>query len=696
MGLKKFFVLTVLPFSLAVLSAASASAANYLGEKPCHILKSYDGHQIGVRKSNGACTEATWWYKTYEKSFYLVKDSDQPLTTENFALLDASPDKSICNCTRPNSSTAATTPPAAGTTAAAMEQAAANSLANANTVNAQADAATTALGQAQPAAGNTNNYYFGASGPKEEGQPVQNLSEDGKTRTTYVDNGDKVFNPKTDKILKKETGSTADGVYTPTSEINYAAADPEKNYKYSYAAEGGIKSTNSKAEVEAAAKASGGNITVMVNGKEKVINEKGELVETRGADGNTTYSKNSNGKDSKATSDPCSFSTNINGKYACQGTSSWIKGTDIGNKVLGTAGKTIVTTIGQTAAAKAQNGSMSSGYDGAVKMAKTSLNYEKALTAMNLYATAKLAKKTKDHKNNLAEMRNQTFDVDGNNTDKTQTGNQAHYAEAIKEQENFRNKAETATYATAMVGVQSLSNALVAKQIKDGAEKAALQARQGEALQRQPGIAWDPGAAITAGNSDPNQVPGGGGTDPNALPGGGTIPPDSGAAPTNGLGNGNDTSDGGKDVNSPPPGSFRAAAGGAGGGGSPGGGGAMGGGGGGGGAPSAEESKAGYASEFGTKERYESGSAGGAKGAGGKAGGKDDGSGVDLNGLLAQFLPKTEEDLGPKNGILDFAGGGRAPASADDSASYLDKNADLFQRIHETMSEKNRKGHVGI
>lgn len=150
-------------------------------------------------------------------------------------------------------------------------------------------------------------------------------------------------------------------------------------------------------------------------------------------------------------------------------------------------------------------------------------------------------------------------------------------------------------------------------------------------------------------------------------------------------------------VGAPKAGGFKAGsvAGGAGGGG--GGAAGAGGGGTGGGGPGAqEESKAAYASEFGTKERYESGggAAGGAKGAGGK--GKDD-VGIDLNGLLAQFLPKSEEDLEAKNGILDSIGfGGGRNLANEEPASYLDKNADLFQRIHETMSEKNRKGQIGI
>lgn len=329
-------------------------------------------------------------------------------------------------------------------------------------------------------------------------------------------------------------------------------------------------------------------------------------------------------------------------------------------------------------------------------MAKTAFTYETTLTAMNMAATAALAKKTAQHKRNaqeLEELRDKTPIMLGDTKGEAE---KRRYDEAIKEQTGAQNKANAATFVTALKGVENLSNAMTSKKVQKDAEKAANLSKQIENVQNKPGVVWDTASAVTAGNFDPNQALAGGGTEGTGTEGGTSSSGDTMMnGSTNLLGNGQGLSDG--DASGPEehtPGSFKAAAGGAGGSGAAGGagGGAAGGGSGGGGA--GEESKAGYASEFGTKERYESGGAGG-KGGSGKAGGKEDG-GIDLNGLLAQFLPKTEEDLGPKNGILDFAGGGRAPAAAEEVGSYLDKNADLFQRIHETMSEKNRKGHVGI
>ena len=67
-------------------------------------------------------------------------------------------------------------------------------------------------------------------------------------------------------------------------------------------------------------------------------------------------------------------------------------------------------------------------------------------------------------------------------------------------------------------------------------------------------------------------------------------------------------------------------------------------------------------------------------------------AGPDLSGLLAQFLPKPEEDK-PKNGTMDF--GGRSPAS-DEPFSLLDKSANIFKRVHETYQEKQKRAVVGI
>ncbi len=81
------------------------------------------------------------------------------------------------------------------------------------------------------------------------------------------------------------------------------------------------------------------------------------------------------------------------------------------------------------------------------------------------------------------------------------------------------------------------------------------------------------------------------------------------------------------------------------------------------------------------------GSGGGFRG-GGAGGGK---GGADLSSLLAQFLPKKEDETS-KNGILDY----KKRAIASDDSSLLDRNANLFERIHNTYQAKQKRHEVGV
>ena len=90
---------------------------------------------------------------------------------------------------------------------------------------------------------------------------------------------------------------------------------------------------------------------------------------------------------------------------------------------------------------------------------------------------------------------------------------------------------------------------------------------------------------------------------------------------------------------------------------------------------------------------YEGGAGGGGGGRGPASAGD---KAPDLSGLLAQFLPKEGDQNQNQNGILDYGGGaGRNPA-AEGPISLLDKNADIFSRIHDTYQDKNRRGLIGI
>ncbi len=90
---------------------------------------------------------------------------------------------------------------------------------------------------------------------------------------------------------------------------------------------------------------------------------------------------------------------------------------------------------------------------------------------------------------------------------------------------------------------------------------------------------------------------------------------------------------------------------------------------------------------------YDSG--GGSSGSSG-GGGRPD-SGPDLSGLLGMLKQPGEKEEKPGNNSLEF--GGRGPASGDGfdgTASFLDKNVNIFERVHLTYQEKHKAGAVGI
>ena len=84
---------------------------------------------------------------------------------------------------------------------------------------------------------------------------------------------------------------------------------------------------------------------------------------------------------------------------------------------------------------------------------------------------------------------------------------------------------------------------------------------------------------------------------------------------------------------------------------------------------------------------YEGAGGGGFRG-GAAGGGK---GGADLSSLLAQFLPKKEDET-TKNGIMDY----RKRSIASEDSSLLDRNANLFERIHNTYQAKQKSRNVGV
>ncbi len=429
-----------------------------------------------------------------------------------------------------------------------------------------------------------------------------------------------------------------------------------------------------------------------------------------GADGSSSSSEKGTSRQTQAQIEECENSAQIGGKtgkdYRCGQTYTATKATETANAVLTTAGRNVINTMGAASAQKMNDGHLSGAQDAAAKMAKTSFAYETSLGAANVAAAALLAKRAKKHDANLQSLKSEKerleYNVARNPNDAEAARELKKYNTALVEQRLAKQTAKVATFQAAMVGAQAIAGATVSKKMQKDAEQIAAMDRANQKLIQDNTFAYDASQLYTTGTGetfDPDQQAATSGTESSSeltSNDGGTGSDD----PFAGLGAGNDT--GGGDESGPvgpAPGKRTSDAGGGAGGGAGGAaGGGVGAGGGGGGGEPTEESKASYASEFGTKERYETGAAGGAKGAKGGAAAGGEGDGIDLNGLLAQFLPKGEADIGPQNGILDFAGnfdGARGLAN-EQPGSYLDKNADLFQRIHETMTEKNRKGHVGI
>ncbi len=146
----------------------------------------------------------------------------------------------------------------------------------------------------------------------------------------------------------------------------------------------------------------------------------------------------------------------------------------------------------------------------------------------------------------------------------------------------------------------------------------------------------------------------------------------------------------------PPAGHFTPGGGG-GGGGALGGGGLSGGGGGGSGGGAAEEAASGATPADGGKsaDRYTASTSYGTPG--GRGGSAE--KGIDFGSMLEQFLPKKDDESGSKNGILDFGAGQGAQgggAGAARNGSLLDKNVNIFKRVHDTYQDKQRAGNVGL
>ncbi len=70
--------------------------------------------------------------------------------------------------------------------------------------------------------------------------------------------------------------------------------------------------------------------------------------------------------------------------------------------------------------------------------------------------------------------------------------------------------------------------------------------------------------------------------------------------------------------------------------------------------------------------------------------GKGADGGPDLNSLLEKFLPKKDDPSLFQNSILQFG----KSTGPDQPLSLLDKNVNIFERVHETYQDENKQGKI--
>lgn len=130
-----------------------------------------------------------------------------------------------------------------------------------------------------------------------------------------------------------------------------------------------------------------------------------------------------------------------------------------------------------------------------------------------------------------------------------------------------------------------------------------------------------------------------------------------------------------------------------------GGGGGLGGfGGGGGGGDNGGGGDPGWAEQLTDKTKFEgTGSGGNFMAAGNRGGSRNQDTGMDINGLLARFMPQKEDRM--PSSIIDGYGnngtieGTEGPGNVDDG-SILGKNSNLFQRVSDTTMAQYKRGNL--
>ncbi|MCM2323978.1 MAG: hypothetical protein NDJ90_12020 [Oligoflexia bacterium] len=410
------------------------------------------------------------------------------------------------------------------------------------------------------------------------------------------------------------------------------------------------------------------------------------------AAGMSSYASGEEKKDER-TAQRCTNSVLINGKYECQNTYDTIETGQMTNLLGQTAGALAVGAAGTVGTMKAtQEGTQSAAYSAAASNLKLGATKELGLGAANMYFGYQNYQNSKLHQGQEGAVRTEGnaliqqqeaaaaagMPAPANPITRTTVG------QAEGEQYTANKAAKNAAFAAFVQGAQQLVSGVAAMGAAAQMEAAAkkVKASEGVAFNFKP---MTP-STVTPGDVLAPRTP-------TAISGNGTA---ENSAATDDQEKTDDLAGLGDPVNlNPNPEGLAAAAppskpfiskdapeakGGSAPGMSIGGTSAASGGGDGPTSPTAADSRGGAG--------YEGGGGGGYQGGGGgRAGGKD----PDLSNMLAQFLPKKEDEAG-QNSILDF--GGRNPASEE--YSLLDRQANIFERIHQAYQTKQKSKNVGI
>jgi len=391
--------------------------------------------------------------------------------------------------------------------------------------------------------------------------------------------------------------------------------------------------------------------------------------------------------------DQCATGATIdNGKYTCSGTNTWVKASQVIDMTGQIAGQAAVQYSGMRGQMTAMSqGTQSAAYKAAASTARVSGYKDAALGTVNLVMGAKQMQLGAKHGNNAEELSKPSGTVRQNIVknlqidERDENSIRAAGNQAAGEQKSTSEVAKAQGMITMIKAAQQHASATFALMSAAELDKAANDMNK---VENTPVFGGGPEApkADAAGTDlaaiqNGDVITGNGQGETAAVSAEEEIKDVAGP-----LGRpigmpGKNTIDG-----APAPGKFgeKLAQNGPGGGG---------GGGSGGGSTSAATGESNDAAprlaDNKTGTNYESG---GTFVGGGGGGGKGADGGPDLSGLLAQFLPKKEDELS-KNGIMEF--GSRGPAG-EAPLSLLDKNANIFQRIHETYQDKNRQKAVGM